>query len=339
MSVLKPFVFLAAFAASTSVCGQETSSDVVSTQPQIVDSSEQQTSNQNENNDPSQDQEGIEVIDIIKRDTTSESALDDRLEGDKEALDNVFAITQHRQNYFLPITYVSNPNTTGNEDLTDENVDNKEAKFQVSAKLPLYLEDTGFDGVYFGFTLTSFWQLYNSEASKPFRENNYEPEIFWQETADYSVLGYKFNTFRVGFNHMSNGQSGLQSRSWNRLFASIVFSDNDDIYYLKTWYRIPEDEKEDPLDPTGDDNPDIEDYYGRMELGYGRKIGAFKVLALLRNNLDFDENRGSIQLDFTYPISDRYEVLLQYFNGYGDSLIDYNRSQERIGIGFQLLFL
>ena len=338
MSVLKPFVFLAAFAASASVCGQETSSNVVNNPPQTVESVEQE-STQSDVSDASQDEDGIEIIDIIKRDTTSESALDDRLEGDKEALDNVFAITQHRQNYLLPITYVSNPNTTGNEDLTDENVDNKEAKFQVSAKLPLYLEDTGFDGVYFGFTLTSFWQLYNSEASKPFRETNYEPEIFWQETADYSVLGYKFNTFQVGFNHMSNGQSGLQSRSWNRLFASIVFSDNDDIYYLKTWYRIPEDEKEDPLDPTGDDNPDIEDYYGRMEFGYGRKIGAFKVLALLRNNLDFDENRGSIQLDLTYPISDRYEILLQYFNGYGDSLIDYNRSQERIGLGFQLLFL
>ena len=63
------------------------------------------------------------------------------------------------------------------------------------------------------------------------------------------------------------------------------------------------------------------------------------MLALLRNNLDFDSNRGSIQVDLTYPISDRYEVLLQYFNGYGDSLIDYNRSQERIGIGFQLHFL
>ena len=338
MSVLKPFVFLAAFAASTSVYAQE-SQEVIKKRASSVDNNEQVDPVENEDTQTSQDESGIEVIDIIKRDTTTESALDNRLEGDKEALDNVFAITQHRQNYLLPITYVSNPNTFGNEELTEENIDNKEAKFQVSAKLPLYLEDTGFDGVYFGFTLTSFWQLYNNEASKPFRETNYEPEVFWQETADYSVLGYKFNTFQVGFNHMSNGQSGLQSRSWNRLFASIVFSDNDDIYYLKTWYRIPEDEKEDPLDPTGDDNPDIEDYYGRMEFGYGRKIGAFKVLALLRNNLDFDENRGSIQLDFTYPISDRYEVLLQYFNGYGDSLIDYNRSQERIGIGFQLLFL
>ena len=283
--------------------------------------------------------EGIEVIDIIKRDTTTESALDNRLEGDKEALDNVFAITQHRQNYLLPFTYVKNPNSAGNQDLTEENVDSKEAKFQVSMKLPLYLEDTGFDGLYFGFTLTSFWQLYNSEVSKPFRETNYEPEVFWQKTGDYSVLGYKFNTFQLGFNHMSNGQSGLRSRSWNRIFASITFSDNDDIYYLKTWYRVPEDEKDDPLDASGDDNPDIEDFYGRFELGYGRKIGAFKMLALVRNNLDFDENRGSFQLDMTYPISDRYELLVQYFNGYGDSLIDYNRSQERIGIGFQVIFL
>ncbi|MEC8419286.1 MAG: phospholipase A, partial [Pseudomonadota bacterium] len=295
--------------------------------------------NTTEEQDTASEKSGIEIIDIIKRDTTTESALDARLEGDKEALDNVFAITQHRQNYLLPYTYVSSPNALGNEDLTDDNVDNTEAKFQVSAKLPLYLEETGFDGLYFGFTLTSFWQLYNSEVSKPFRETNYEPEIFWQETADYSVLGYKFNTFQVGFNHMSNGQSGIRSRSWNRIFASIVFSDDDDIYYLKTWYRIPEDEKEDPTDPTGDDNPDIQDFYGRMEFGYGRKIGAFKMMALLRNNLDFSDNRGSIQLDLTYPISDRYDVLIQYFNGYGDSLIDYNRSQERIGIGFQLQFL
>lgn len=316
MSVLKSLLYMAVF----TLCSQH------------VHAQEKQQSEDSDEND-------IEVIDIIKRDVTTESALDNRMEGDKEALDNSFAMTQHRQNYILPMTYITNPNSAGNSELTEENIDKKEAKFQVSTKFPLYLEEAGFDGVYFGFTLTSFWQLYNSEVSKPFRETNYEPEVFWQETADYSVFGYKFNTFQVGFNHMSNGQSGLQSRSWNRLFASIVFSDNDDIYYLKTWYRIPEDEKDDINDPTGDDNPDIQDYYGRIELGYGRKIGAFKMMALLRNNLDFDENRGSIQLDLTYPISDRYELLLQYFNGYGDSLIDYNRSQERIGVGFQLLFL
>lgn len=327
MSVLKPLLMIAVLTACYPAFTHAQSSDDYS---KIGKQASQE--DEKNNND-------IEVIDVIKRDTNLQSAVDDRLEGDKEALDNVFAITQHRQNYILPMTYVDNPNTQGNEDLTEDNVDNKEAKFQISVKLPLYLEETGFDGVYFGFTLTSFWQLYNSEVSKPFRETNYEPEIFWQETTDYSIFGYKFNLLQLGFNHMSNGQSGLRSRSWNRLFGSIVFSDNDDIYYVKTWYRIPEDDKEDLSDPTGDDNPDIQDYYGRIELGYGRKLGRFKLLALLRNNLDFDTNKGSIQVNLTYPISDRYEVLFQYFNGYGDSLIDYNRSQERIGLGFQLLFL
>lgn len=264
--------------------------------------------------------------------------LSSRFEADRDSLNNLFSITQHRQNYVLPISYVTNPNSLGNSELTPESVDNREAKFQLSVKLPLYLREQA-DGLYFGFTLTSFWQLYNSEVSKPFRETNYEPEVFWQQEADITFLGYDFNALQVGFNHMSNGQSGIRSRSWNRIFASVLFSDDDDLYYLKTWYRIPEDEKVDPADPTGDDNPDILDYYGRLEFGYGTKVGNFKLLALMRNNLNFGHNRGSIQLNLTYPLSDRYEILLQYFNGYGDSLIDYNRSQERIGVGFQLMFL
>lgn len=265
--------------------------------------------------------------------------LSSRFEADKKALSNLFTITQHRQNYMLPFTYVTNPNSEGNEDLTPENVDNKEVKFQLSVKLPLYLKENSVDGMYFGFTLTSFWQAYNEKVSRPFRENNYQPEIFYQQEADITLLGYDFNAFQVGFDHMSNGQSGLRSRSWNRLFASVLFSDHDDLYYLKAWYRIPEDAKTSPNDPAGDDNPDITDYYGHMELGYGTRLGKFKLLALLRNNLNIGDNRGSIQLNFTYPLSDRYELLLQYFNGYGDSLIDYNHSQQRIGLGIQLTFL
>ncbi|MBU2979130.1 phospholipase A [Alteromonas sp. C1M14] len=269
----------------------------------------------------------------------SPGILNSRMKADTESLGNRFSITQHYQNYILPITYVTNPNSAGNQDLTPENVDNKEAKFQLSVKLPLYLQDDSANGMYLGFTVTSFWQLYNSEVSKPFRETNYQPEIFYQRKADISLLGYDFNALQLGFNHMSNGQSGDRSRSWNRIFASVLFSDYDNVYYLKAWYRIPEDEKVDEFDTAGDDNPDITDYYGRMELGYGTRIGDFKVLALLRNNLNFGNNRGSIQLDLTYPLTDRYDILLQYFNGYGDSLIDYNRSQERIGLGFQLTFL
>lgn len=266
------------------------------------------------------------------------SVLDSRMEADKSTLTNPYSLTQHRLNYLLPLTYITNPNALGNADITPESVDNFEAKFQVSVKMPLYLQDSTVDGLYFGFTLTSFWQVYNSDISKPFRETNYEPELFYQKHANLNLLGYRFNSVQLGINHMSNGQSGLLSRSWNRLYASALFSDETSLYYIKTWYRIPEDEKEFPEDPRGDDNPDINDFYGRAEIGYGRKWGKWGLLAVLRNNLNMSNNRGSILLDVTYPINDRYNLMLQYFNGYGDSLIDYNRSQERLGVGFQLAF-
>lgn len=103
MSVFKPFLILAAVSlCSINALAQESAQD--------------------------EQESDIEVIDIIKRDTTTESALDNRMEGDKEAIDNVFAITQHRQNYLLPMSYITNPNSNGNEELTEENVDKKRSQ-------------------------------------------------------------------------------------------------------------------------------------------------------------------------------------------------------------------
>ncbi|WP_240612745.1 phospholipase A [Alteromonas flava] len=267
------------------------------------------------------------------------SILDKRVSADKQAIKNPFAISQHRRNYILPFTHISNPNGIGNQALTEETIDNVEAKFQISMKIPLYQPTEAIDGLFFGFTAVSFWQVYNDEASKPFRETNYEPEIFYQWQADLSLLGYRFNAVQVGLNHQSNGQSGLRSRSWNRITATALFSDYDSVYYIRSWVRLPEDDKIDADDPTGDDNPDIHDYYGRMELGYGAVFGEIEFLMKWRNNLQFDDNRGSIELNLTYPISERYHLMMQYFNGYGDSLIDYNRQQQRFGLGIQLRFL
>lgn len=264
------------------------------------------------------------------------SILTKRFESDRTALANAFSVTQYQRNYILPYSHVTNPNALGNEALTSDNIDNNEAKFQLSIKLPLYTPENTVEGLYFGFTLTSFWQLYNSEVSKPFRETNYEPEVFYQWNTDIRILGFEFNALQLGFNHMSNGQSGIRSRSWNRVILTSLFSDDDDVYYFKTWYRVPEDEKKDDNDTSGDDNPDINHYFGRVEIGYGTRWEDWGILLRFRNNLEWSKNRGSAGITFSYPVSPRYEVVLDYFNGYGDSLIDYNRKQERIGIGLQL---
>jgi phospholipase A1 len=269
----------------------------------------------------------------------SKSLLDKKAKADSLANQNPFAITQHRFNYLLPVSYASSANTITVEGLNDANVDNIEAKFQVSVQLPLYLQEKDNNGVFFGFTSMSFWQVYNSETSKPFRETNYEPEIFYKWAPNWDVFGIRFNGAQIGLNHMSNGQDGLKSRSWNRVIATALFSSEDSAYYLKTWYRLPEDTKIDEFDPTGDDNPDILDFYGRIELGFAYKIGNVNMIARVRNNLSFDDNRSGIELNFTYPINERYDVLLQYFNGYGDSLIDYDRHLQRVSLGVMLRFI
>lgn len=267
------------------------------------------------------------------------SILDERVESVNQAVSNPFALSQHRLNYILPFTYASNPNTLSASGLNTENVDHLEAKYQISVKLPIYQEALSTSGLYLGFTAVSYWQVYNTAVSKPFRETNYEPELFYSWRNELSFAGFKFNQIRLGLNHQSNGQSGMRSRSWNRIFASAIFSDDESFYHIKAWYRIKEDEKTDPFDSTGDDNPDITKFMGHMELGYGTKVGRFNVMAMVRNNLRSSENKGSVELNLSYPINTRYDVLLQYFNGYGDSLVDYNRHQQRIGLGIQLKFI
>jgi phospholipase A1 len=271
--------------------------------------------------------------------TKTESILDKRADSTKESIANPFSISQHRRNYILPITYISNPNPVAVDDLNNGNVDNIEAKYQISVNLPLYIDKDDTSGLYLGFTAKSYWQVYNNDVSKPFRATDYEPEVYYAWDNELTILGFKFNQLQLGLNHQSNGRSNELSRSWNRLFASALFSDDESFYYVKTWYRIPENEKETANSAAGDDNPDITRFLGHVELGYGTNFGDFNIVGLLRNNLRTSENKGSIELNISYPLTDKYDVLFQYFNGYGDSLIDYNRHQQRVGLGLQLKFL
>ena len=56
--------------------------------------------------------------------------------------------------------------------------------------------------------------------------------------------------------------------------------------------RFPEDTKTSIDDPTGDDNPDINDYIGRVELGYAFQVNNIEIFTRIRNNLSGSQNRG-----------------------------------------------
>ncbi len=269
--------------------------------------------------------------------TESGSLVIDRIERERAAQDNRSVLLAHKRNYVLPITYADDPNDdvfeVGSSDFGQE-LDRVEIQFQLSLKAPiaegLFIDE---DALFFGFTVRSFWQAYNQEISAAFRETNYEPELFWVTPVPWEILGGDASFAGLGLSHQSNGRSQLFSRSWNRVYGLLGWERWRYVFALKAWWRIPEDEKDDPLDPKGDDNPDIEDFLGNFEFTVAYRRNDFEYAVMLRNNLDTDDNRGAIQLDWTFPLHRRNRGYVQFFNGYGESLIDYNTHIERIGVG------
>ncbi|MCX5833453.1 MAG: phospholipase A [Deltaproteobacteria bacterium] len=250
---------------------------------------------------------------------------------DKESRRGKFAVKFHRSNYILPFTYVEHPNeeTIREADPTEE-LKNPEIKFQLSFKVKLWQDILGKNmDLWFAYTQKSFWQFYNFEDSSPFRETDYEPEILLNFRTNYDLLGLKGRFINVGVSHQSNGQSAPLSRSWNRVVANFGFERENFVLLLNTWLRIPENSED-------DDNPDIENYLGYGELWgyYFWKNHRFGVM--VRNNFHFDDNRGAVQLEWAFPLIERVSGYIQYFHGYGESLLDYNHSIRRIGIGFIL---
>jgi phospholipase A1 len=257
---------------------------------------------------------------------TTPGVLTERIESQKQADNNPFLIKAYKPNYILLGAYTTNRLAS---DVYDFKPQNTEAKFQLSFQLNWWDQPFGKNtAFYFGYSQLSFWQVYNSSVSAPFRETNYEPEIGLNITTNTHLAGLDFKQVRMSFIHQSNGQGGLRSRSWNRLAVQTGFERGDFAGSLRGWYRIPENR-------ATDDNPDITDYLGYGDLTLGYKLGTGTVSATLRNNLK-SQNRGSVELNYSFPFNKHVQAYVQYFNGYGESLIDYNRSINRIGIGFSL---
>lgn len=265
--------------------------------------------------------------------TGDESAISRRLFLEKKEARNPFVLLPHKPNYIMLSNNMSSPNEApfrAADPDDDINFQPWETKFQISLKAPVaYGLFNNRADLYVGYTNRSFWQQFNKDGSAPFRDSNHEPEAWLSFRNDYELFGVTNSVIRTGISHQSNGQSGGLSRSWNRVYADFIF-EYDDLYVsFKPWLRINEDNED-------DDNPDIDEYMGNFELGALYKMDRHNFEIMLRNNLDFGENYGAIQLGWSFPLSDRVRGYVQWFNGYGESLIDYDAHSNSIGFGIQL---
>ncbi len=77
---------------------------------------------------------------------------------------------------------------------------------------------------------------------------------------------------------------------------------------------------------------------GRADLLLVRKSEGHELSLLLRHSLrSGSRSHGAVQLDYAFPITSYLKAYVQFFNGYGASLIDYNHRQTRLGIGISLV--
>ncbi|MBY6188484.1 phospholipase A [Marinobacter hydrocarbonoclasticus] len=261
------------------------------------------------------------------------TSVEERVLAEDVASEERFVLNAHYNNYILPVSYNNRPNEAGWQ-YQPESMDNLEVKFQLSVKVPV--TPTWFSGkgrVFVAYTNQSWWQAYNKDASAPFRETNHMPELIYFHRPGWEWGNWQVNSLSFAFNHQSNGQSGTQSRSWNRLIGGIAASRGDWAIGAQVWHRLKEDPKEYPDDPRGDDNPDITDYMGHGELLFLHKRENRNLSLRLRGNLN--TGKGGAEAGWSFPLMAKLRGFVQVYYGYGESLIDYNVKTERVSIGFE----
>ena len=266
------------------------------------------------------------------------SLLDSRWELARDSKLGLFNFRAYKPVYLFPVFWSSGPNerpfspNPDNSVAGDQLLDVFETKFQVSFKTKAVENLFGDNGdLWMAYTQSSRWQIFNGDQSRPFRETDYEPEVMLAFRTGYGLLGWKGRLFAVGINHQSNGRADPLSRSWNRIIFNIGLDRDGWALMLRPWIRVPEG--------GDDDNPDISDYMGRGDLTLVRVLPSGQQFSLaLRHSLRAGErSHGAAQFDWAFPLHHNFRGHVQVFDGYGESLIDYNHRATYIGLGISLM--
>jgi phospholipase A1/A2 len=252
-----------------------------------------------------------------------------------------FIVRTYLPNFVLPVHYSSSINSTPGSPTHPAGAARihyrpVEAKLQVSLRAKvvqgLLLPDAD---LWLAFTQRSLWQVWNPQESSPFRSTDYQPEAIYVLPVPPRLGtlpgGWTWRMAQLGLAHQSNGQGEALSRSWNRVYAAAAFDHGEFGLTVRAHRRLKES--------ANDDNPDLTHFIGSGEIVASWLPGLATSSLTWRTNLR-SARRGSLQLDWTYPVSRAQPAGLrwyaQLFSGYGETLLDYNHRQTSLGLGLTL---
>ncbi|GLH57301.1 phospholipase A [Helicobacter ailurogastricus] len=283
-------------------------------------------------------------------------------------------IMEYRGTYFLPMYYSFTPIYQWyHPDINRyQPVD---FKFQISFKVPvirnfLYTRGT----LYLAYTQTNWFQIYNNPQSAPMRMVNYMPELIYIYPLKIPFFTEKlgnFTEFWIGWQHISNGIGGRQCfqpyRDGNALGpfpgTPVHITEEDKqvivqaggldggcrsvsagqrpVFHL-VWQKggLKLNVAYWPYIPYNQSNPNLIDYmgYGNAWLEYrrGRHHFEMRIYDLFTRYWEFKDWHGAIRLGYTFRINRFVGFYMQYFNGYGDGLYEYDVFSNRFGVGIRL---
>jgi phospholipase A1/A2 len=188
----------------------------------------------------------------------------------------------------------------------------------------------------FAYTQIIFWEL--GKESKPFLDATYNPEFFYR----FKPPGQNWGAIDFGiWEHNSNGKGGFDSRSYDQTYVRGVLMKEWEKWALvlsaklRFFYSIDET------------NRDIRDYIGPLEVDIrlARLTDYFleeaEVILTLSPGGKFSTewSQGGYQIAANYHIRGlkvNPAFYIQYYNGYSETLINYNQrvSQFRLGLMF-----
>jgi phospholipase A1 len=218
-------------------------------------------------------------------------------------------------------------------------------KFQFSIRYRIFTPDgplaTDYPflkGFNVGYTQMSLWDL--NGPSPAFFDTNYRPEFFYYlENVPYLKLPSAWQLgAQMGVGHESNGKGGTQERSLNIAYIRPIFTitDTSDDLFIALAPKLYE------YIGNRSDNPDIAHFRGYADIRI--VVGQLDGLQLATiGRIGDSGNRGSVQFDLTYPLTRilrgnaDLSLDLQYFDGYGESLLTYNQRTSVFRVGIALV--
>ncbi|MCM1347850.1 MAG: phospholipase A [Firmicutes bacterium] len=233
----------------------------------------------------------------------------------KRAFDNQPYFGLYKDNYFIFGLPIGEKPTRKNSNV----------KFQISFAQRLTKSVLPWDTYLFLFyTQKVFWNVL--EKSLPMTDLNFNPGIGLVKPL--FVKNRFIGKLMLLVEHESNGKDGVKSRSWNKIsLGANIMIDPNFIVHGKVWLPIID----------GGENRDILNYAGIYQMGTqfytpDRRFGA-AVTLVKRKGWALNYNT-IIELNYRLFKSENQYLFAQYYNGYGEGLLEYKRfhSMFRVGI-------